>query len=283
MKTIAFLLLLAAPVLAHAADIHPGESLADVQAALGIPNGHVQIDNKLTLLYDRGQIEFVDGKVVSMDLLSPKEFDAKQARENASAAQIAQLRTQRIAEGQDLKAQKLTDPAFTSTPPAYQLSYWQNFRLLYPEVPCDSEYQFALARQQDQIAKQEHESELALARQREELVRQQEQFAAQEREQKLAELEARVTEAEKRATLAENAASQAQYNVPVPSPCFIVVVSRERFREREDEDHDRDDRGPRNNTPSPHSIPKNQISLPTFPIPTVPSLNLPTPKTTPNH
>jgi hypothetical protein len=239
MKTIAFLLLLAAPGLAHATDIHPGDSLADVRAVLGLPNGHVQIDNKLTLLYDRGQVELVDEKVVSTDLLSPEEFASKQARKEASAAQTAQLRAQRMAEGQDIKAQKLADPAFTSAPCAYQLSYWQNFRLLYPEVPCDSEYQLALARQQEQITKQEHESELALARQQEELARQQEQLAAQEREQKLAELEARVTEAENRATLAENAARPAQCNSPVSSPQFILVVSRERFREREDEGHDR--------------------------------------------
>jgi hypothetical protein len=239
MKNIAFLLLLVAPMLAFALEIHPGDSLADVRAALGVPNGRVQIDNKLTLLYDRGQVELVDGKVVSTDLLSPEEFAAKQARENASVAQTAQFRAQRIAEGQDIKAQRLADPAFTSAPPAYQVSYWQNFRQLYPEVPCDSEYQLALARQQDQIAKQEHESELALARQQEELARQQDQLAAQERDRKLAELEARVTEAENRAALAENAARQTQCNAPVSSPQFILVVSRERFREREDEDHDR--------------------------------------------
>jgi hypothetical protein len=241
MKTITFLLLLAAPVLAQATEIHLGASLADVRAALGAPNGYAQINNRLTLFYDRGQVQLVDGRVVSSDFLSPEDFAEKQARDKAIAAQAAQ----HLAEGQALKAQKLADPNFTSAPPAYQLAFWQYFRLRYPEVPCDDEYNLALARQQEQLA-------------------------AQEREQKVAELEARVADAENRATLAENLARQSNYNASYASPFSIGGVSREH------EDHDRDDRGTRTNTASPSSIPPNQIPLPTFPIPTVPSLNLPT-------
>jgi hypothetical protein len=256
MKTIAFLLLLAAPMLAHAIEIHLGASLADVRAALGAPNGYAQVNNHLTLFYDRGQVQLLDGRVISSDFLSPEDFAAKQARDKAAAAQAAQ----HMAEGQALKAQKLADPNFTSAPPAYQLAFWQDFRGRYPEVPCDDEYNLALARQQEQLT-------------------------AREREQKVAELEARVAEAENRATLAENLARQADYNASYASPFFSGGGPRERFREREDEDHDRarghedndrDDRGPRPNHTSASSLPSNQFALPTFTAPTVRSLNLPT-------
>jgi hypothetical protein len=247
MKTITFLLLLAAPVLAPATEINLGASLADVRAALGAPNGYAQINNHLTLFYDRGQVQLVDDRVVSLDFLSPEDFAAKQTRDEAIAAQAAR----HMAEGQALKAQKLADSNFMCAPTAYQLAFWQDFHLRYPEVSCDDEYNLALARQQEQLA-------------------------AQEREQKVAELEARVADAENRATLAENLARQANYNASYASPFFIGGVPREQFRERDDEDHDRDDRGSRTNTASPSSLPPNQIPLPTFPIPTVPSLNLPT-------
>jgi hypothetical protein len=248
MKTLAFLLLLAAPVLAQATEIRLGASLADVKSTLGPPNGQAQINDKLILFYDRGQVQLVDGRVISSDFLSPEDFAAQQAQQKADEAKASQLRAQHIAEGQALKAQKLADPNFISAPPAYQVAFWQDFRLRYPEVSCDDEYKLALARQQ-------------------------------ESDQKVADLEARVTDAEDRAARAENMARQANYNNSISSPFFIGGVSRERFREREDEANDREDRGPRTNAP----IPPNQIPLPTFPIPTVPSLNLPTPNTSPGN
>jgi hypothetical protein len=54
MKTFAFLLMLAAPVLALATEIKPGDSLNDVSSALGTPNGQAQVGGKLVLFYDRG-------------------------------------------------------------------------------------------------------------------------------------------------------------------------------------------------------------------------------------
>jgi hypothetical protein len=267
MKTIACLLLLAAPVLAHAAEIRLGASLADVKSTLGPPDGQAQINNKLILFYDRGQVQLVDGRVVGSDFLSPEDFAALQAQRAAENARAVQLRAQRITEGNALKAKKLADPSFTSAPPAYQVAFWQDFRLRYPEVSCDDEYKLALARQQEQLATQ-----------------------------KVADLESRVTDAEDRAAHAENLARQTNYNDSFSSPFFFGGVSRERFREREDEghdrdrfpgrdreDHDRDDRGLRTNTTSSSSLPPNQIPLPTFPIPTVPSLNLPTPNTSPGN
>jgi hypothetical protein len=166
MKTIAFLLLLAAPVLAHATDIHLGDSLADVRAALGVPNGQEQQNNTLTLFYDHGQVQLVDGRVVSSYFLSPEKSATKQAQQKADdakaqqkadEAKAAQLRAQRIAEGKALKAQKLADPNFTAELPGIQLAFWQDFRARYPEVSCDNEYKLALNHWnavQEQIADQ---------------------------------------------------------------------------------------------------------------------------------
>jgi hypothetical protein len=157
MKTLTFLLLLAAPMLAHATDIHPGDSLADVQVALGAPKGQAQLGNKLVLDYGRGQVELVDGKVIGSNLISPEEFAAKKAQKKADEAKASQLKAQRIAEGTALKAQKLADPNFTSASPTARLAFWQDFRKHYPEVSCDDEYKFAIAQQQqEQIAEQEN-------------------------------------------------------------------------------------------------------------------------------
>jgi hypothetical protein len=154
MKALAVLLLLAAPVLAHATDIHPGDSLATVQAALGAPRSQMQLGDKLVLIYDCGQVKLVDGKVVSTSFVSAEDLAAQQAQEKAAADQAAQLRAQHIAEGQALKAQVLADPRFNYVQPAQQVAFWQNFRLRYPEVSCDDEYKLAIARQQQFAAQQ---------------------------------------------------------------------------------------------------------------------------------
>jgi hypothetical protein len=162
MKTIAFLLLLAAPVLAHAIEIRPGDSLADVQSALGPPRGQAQIEDKLMLYYDRGQVQLVDGKVASLNLISAEEFAAQQA--------------QHAAEGQALKAQKLADPNFASASSYVQFTFWADFRKNYPEVSCDDEYNLASAHwqaDQQQIAEQQEQ----LAAQQQPVAAQQESSA----------------------------------------------------------------------------------------------------------
>jgi hypothetical protein len=148
MKALAVLLLVAAPMLAHATDIHPGDSLAAVEAVLGAPRSQMQLGDKLVLVYDRGQVRLVDGKVVSTSFRSAEDVAAQQAQEKDAADQAAQLRAQRITEGQALKAQVLADPRFLYAQPADQLVFWQKFHLHYPEVSCDDEYKVALIHQQ---------------------------------------------------------------------------------------------------------------------------------------
>ncbi len=57
------------------------------------------------------------------------------------------------------KVSRYCDPAFIYAPVAYRYSFWQNFRLLYPDVPCDDQYnlaqqQFAATQQQVAAAPQ---------------------------------------------------------------------------------------------------------------------------------
>src|SRR5579885_1779450 len=68
MKFFFALLLLIAPMMAGAATIQPGDSLADVQAALGPPKSQEQFGNKLVLFYDRGKVQLVDGRVTKSDV-----------------------------------------------------------------------------------------------------------------------------------------------------------------------------------------------------------------------
>jgi hypothetical protein len=136
------------PKVDPATAIHLGDSFATVRAALGAPNGQMQLGNKLILTYDCGQVQLVDGKVTSTNFLSTEDFAVQQT-------QAAQRQAECTAEGLALKARVLADPAFIYAPVAYQFSFWQNFRQLYPDVPCDDQYNRAqqlLASQQQQVA-----------------------------------------------------------------------------------------------------------------------------------
>jgi hypothetical protein len=136
------------PKVDPATAIHLGDSLATVRAALGAPNGQMQLGNKLILTYDCGQVQLTDGKVTSTNFLSTEDFAVQQT-------QAAQRQAECTTEGQALKARVLADPAFIYAPVAYQFSFWQNFRQLYPDVPCDDQYNRAqqlLASQQQQVA-----------------------------------------------------------------------------------------------------------------------------------
>jgi hypothetical protein len=160
MKTLAALLLFAAPLLAHATDIHPGDSFADVQATLGTPSGQAQLDQTITVFYDCGrvQVQFVDGKVINSNLLSPESFVVPTAQSKVDDVQTEQLRAQHIAEGEALKAKTIADHDFTSASAGTQLIFWADFRTRYPEVSSDDEYNLALANwqaDQRQIAGQQ--------------------------------------------------------------------------------------------------------------------------------
>lgn len=176
-----------------AADVAPGDSLAEVRAALGSPRGHLQRGDWQRLVYERGEVELVGGVVSRVALRSVEAHrqylvERQAAAEQARAEQEARF-ARRTAEGEALKARKLADPMFLAAPVAYQVAFWEDFALRYPEVPSAEELTIARLRLV--------ESE-AIARHR------------REEERRLADLEERVRQAEARAAAAELAAERAQ-------------------------------------------------------------------------
>lgn len=213
MKLRACFLLFAAPALASAITLN--SSRQDVVAELGAPRGRAELGAQEILFYDQGQVRLVDGQVASFDLMSPAEASRLKSEQAASDARAAEERRQRIAQGEALIVRMLADPAFVAAPPDYQLSFWKNFHLRYPEVSCEAEYSMALARVQQQNTDQENQ---------------------------MADLDARVAEAEARAARAEQEAHIAIFS---DVPPFIGF---RRFHHFECEPHDvrepRHDRNP---------------------------------------
>ncbi|MDE3084351.1 MAG: hypothetical protein KGJ37_03905 [Verrucomicrobiota bacterium] len=185
MKWKACFLLFVAPTLALA--ISNRSSRQDVITELGRPRGQVQRGDEEILFFDQGQVRLVDGRVTFSDLMSPGDAARLQAEREANDARAMEERRQRIAQGEALKARMLAEPAFVSAPADYQLAFWKNFRLRYPEVSCDDEYSLALARYERQSAEQENA-------------------------QRIADLEARVADTEARAIRAEREARSAIFS-----------------------------------------------------------------------
>src|SRR6056297_3008825 len=75
-------LLVMLPLAAMAEEVLVGDSKEDVLSALGEPRGRIASGEYELLDYERGRIELQDGKVVSVDLMSPRQL----ARSKAEAA-----------------------------------------------------------------------------------------------------------------------------------------------------------------------------------------------------
>ena len=176
MKIFPCALMLALPLILSAAEVQPGATLGEVRAVLGAPNGQLRVGDRHLIYYDRGEIELRSGAVIRVALLSDADYAAREVRRRQIREEQEARRARLSAEGEALKAHMLADISFQSAPPAYQVSFWENFSRRYPDV-SDME-------------------PLLIAR-----LRLAEQSRAQvEQAQRLAELETRVAEAEARAT-----------------------------------------------------------------------------------
>lgn len=126
-----------------AAEISEGDSLERVYDTLGLPNGRMKRGKKLFLMYDRGQVIIVDGKVSSFQLVSKNELaEQKRARREMIAEQNARRErdiAQRIAEGRAKKVETLEDEDFSALPPEKRLEFWKDFQGKYPEVSVKAE------------------------------------------------------------------------------------------------------------------------------------------------
>jgi len=90
--------------------------------------------------------------VESVNILSPEELAARQAndaRQRQDAANREQLEKQRRqAEGEQIKVNVQSDPAFAALPAEAQVSYWVQFQSQYPGVNAVACYAAAVSRAQ---------------------------------------------------------------------------------------------------------------------------------------
>ncbi len=187
------ILLLGLPLAVVAAEVRTGDSLEQVREALGAPRGQLSFGERQRLVYDRGEVELEYGVVTRVKLLSAEAHAGREAQRVAEAARLreeAEVRHARLAaEGEALKARKLSDSNFIAAPLEYQVAFWEDFARKHPDVPSAEELTLARLRLAEKLeAKRAREAE----------------------ERRIAELEARVREAEARAARAEDAADQAR-------------------------------------------------------------------------
>lgn len=125
--------LLAAEIMA---DIRAGDSVEDVVAKLGEPKGMIEQGRKLTYNYDLGMIDFENGRVIRVNLMTPEESErVKLERARAweeSQHQAAAEQRRLVAAGQAELQARLSDAQFAQRPPDERLAYWQEFTKKYP-------------------------------------------------------------------------------------------------------------------------------------------------------
>lgn len=131
-----------------ASGVKPGDDEATVRAELGAPIGQYKIGDRTMMTFERGDVEFVGGKVVRSELVSAEEAKQRRERREREAAEAAErariAKEKRIAEGTDIYQRKLNDPSFMNAPAAERVAFWNGFKAKYPEVPLGPEYQQAV-------------------------------------------------------------------------------------------------------------------------------------------
>ncbi len=180
------LLLLGLPLALAAAEVRTGDSLEQVKDMLGSPRGQLQAGDRQRLVYERGEIELEYGVVTGVKLLSAEAHAEREAQRAAEATRVREEtevhRARLQAEGEALKARKLSDPGFTGAPLEYQVAFWEDFTRRFPGVPSAEELALTRLRLAEKLEAQR--------------VREAE-------ERRITELEARVREAEARADALE--------------------------------------------------------------------------------
>lgn len=191
----AFLLVLLP--LISAAEVQPGDTLAQVRAALGAPRGQAEAADRLVLYYERGEVELQAGVVTRVTLLSPAAHEAAVAQRAAEAQRVRDeqdlRRADLRAEGEARKARQLADPVFRTATPEQQVAFWDDFSRRYPDVPASEELLHARLRLSESRAQAQRQTETA---------------------EHLARLEARVKAAEARAEEAERTRPYYSFHAP---------------------------------------------------------------------
>lgn len=179
------------PWLETDADLPKGVGIEEVTAVLGEPLGSLGSDTFRIYHFDRGEVVFRDGQLVSHSLVSEEEARAR--REEAAEhrerlrAEREERRAQRYADGEEIKERHLSDPAFSELSPRVRVAFWQRFQRKYPDN--DVGLYLTLAREEVREADRLRRAE-------------------EERERRIMAAEARIAEAEARARQAEARAAQ---------------------------------------------------------------------------
>lgn len=138
-------------------EIHPGDSREQVISLLGEPQGSVQMETAEWLLYPRGKLRLVEGRVIESSLLSPEAFQEQQEIEQRLQAQKEKRerieRQERIRKGRTVKDRILTDAGYFSKSADERIQIWSTFQQQYPEVDVRSELSLA-RRDQERDARQ---------------------------------------------------------------------------------------------------------------------------------
>jgi hypothetical protein len=150
--------------------VNTGDTIADVVAKLGRPRGMIARKNRVSYSYDRGMINFVDGRVVNAFLVTPEEAQqrlANQQRTDEANRLQADLQRQRLlAEGRAELQKQADDPAFAKRSAADRLAYWEAFQRRYPSTDVSNNIAAAQAAVAAEAghAEQENEAKTLLAR-----------------------------------------------------------------------------------------------------------------------
>lgn len=146
-RLIAAMASLACPlVLADGADIptaNPGDTMERVVAKLGKPQGVVKRGQVTTYYYERGMVDFVDGKVKAAFLVDPGE--ARRRTEERDRAEVAQRQKaeadrQRLTEeGRSELDRARNDKTLAGKPAAERVAFWLDFARRYPYADASDE------------------------------------------------------------------------------------------------------------------------------------------------
>lgn len=141
-----------------------GDAMEDVLAKLGRPRGRIASGNVTTFYYDRGTVEFVDGRVTKAFLMTPEEARLQvEEREKADAERRQKedaARRMLSEDGARELARLQGDAIFAGRPAADRLSFWQDFARRYPYTDAGDELAKARAEVESDARKAEKETEV---------------------------------------------------------------------------------------------------------------------------
>ncbi len=120
---------------------YQGLTESQVIARLGKPKGVVDMKDSKTFMYERGNLTFQRGKVTASSFLSDEEYtnhinSREEARKRWSSIEAEQKKLLHE-RGLKLKEDKLRDPEFLSLPLDKQITFWRNFKAMYPEISVE--------------------------------------------------------------------------------------------------------------------------------------------------